>query len=673
MSATVFVCDCEGSCPIDRDTIETALTTRIEPTATSLCGRQFDRFRRRLADGGKVVVACAQQAPRFAEAAELAGFTGDMRFVDVRDRAGWSADGERAGAKMAALIAEAQVPIEPPRAITLASRGNLLVLGRNDIALDAARRLAGRMDVTLVFTQGEGILPPGRTDFPVFRAATLTATGAFGGFEARFSDLAAARPSSRRELRFEATAGAAVLQCDVILDLRGAAPLFPAPQKRDGYFNPDPADPVAIATALFDIADLLGEFEKPRYAEYDAATCAHARSGVVGCTRCMDACPTGAITPADEAIALDAGICAGCGQCGAVCPTGAVTYAVPRPADLLKRLKTLLDTYQRAGGRRPVLLVHDGDHGADMITTLARHTRGLPANLLPLAVNAVTQTGLEILLAARAFGAAQTLLLVAPRQAGETAPLAETIALANHILRALGHGEDINEMLNEPDPDALAALLQDRAANAVTGPRMLPFEPSGDKRSLLTLALSALHAAAPEPVERIELARGAPFGTVEIDVERCTLCLACVGACPVNALRDNPDFPRLSFLERACVQCGLCARTCPEGVIELVPRLDFTGEAQRPRVIKEDSPFECIRCGQPFGSRATIEAVVARMATHAMFRGDAEIARLRMCADCRVIDMAEAGDDPLAGGARPRTRTTDDYLRARNGNGSDAK
>ena len=43
----------------------------------------------------------------------------------------------------------------------------------------------------------------------------------------------------------------------------------------------------------------------------------------------------------------------------------------------------------------------------------------------------------------------------------------------------------------------------------------------------------------------------------------------------------------------------------------------------------------------------------------------AALRRIQMCADCRVIDLAESGDDPFAGPPRPLTRTTEDYLRER--------
>jgi formate hydrogenlyase subunit 6/NADH:ubiquinone oxidoreductase subunit I len=73
---------------------------------------------------------------------------------------------------------------------------------------------------------------------------------------------------------------------------------------------------------------------------------------------------------------------------------------------------------------------------------------------------------------------------------------------------------------------------------------------------------------------------------------------------PEAALADNPDRPQLRFIEKNCVQCGLCASTCPEQAIVLEPRLllqDGLKARKAPRVLNEVDPFCCIRCGKPFG------------------------------------------------------------------------
>src|SRR6202035_1515720 len=146
--------------------------------------------------------------------------------------------------------------------------------------------------------------------------------------------------------------------------------------------------------------DLVGTFGKPRYVSFSAELCAHSRSRIVGCTRCLDLCPTGAIAPAGDHVAIDALICAGCGQCAAVCPTGAASYALPPADTLVRKLRAMLTAYREAGGARAIILIHDEPHGAALIDALARHGDGLPAQVLPLAVNEVTQVGLEAVAAA---------------------------------------------------------------------------------------------------------------------------------------------------------------------------------------------------------------------------------------------------------------------------------
>jgi ferredoxin len=162
------------------------------------------------------------------------------------------------------------------------------------------------------------------------------------------------------------------------------------------------------------------------------------------------------------------------------------------------------------------------------------------------------------------------------------------------------------------------------------------------------------------------LPAGAPYGGLKVDVEACTLCMACVSACPADALLDNPERPQLRFIEAACVQCGLCRNTCPETAIALDPRFDPAAPMQ-PIVVKEEAPFECIRCGKPFASPSTIRRITERLAgKHWMFETDARVQLIQMCDDCRLQAQAEmsAADNPFAAHPRPRIRTTDDYLEA---------
>src|SRR5205085_199193 len=334
-------------------------------------------------------------------------------------------------------------------------------------------------------------------------------------------------------------------------------------------------------------------------------------------------------------------------QCAAVCPTGAASYALP-PADaLMRKLRALLTTYRAAGGRQPVVLLHDEPHGTPLIDALARFGDGLPANVLPLAVNEVTQVGLEAIVAALAYGASALRLLLRAKPRHDTGGLMATLALAEPILAGLGCGSGRAATIETDDPDALGAALRAIVA-AEPVPRPASFLPAGEKRDVLRLALRELHRAAPAPVDMIALPAGAPFGAVELNAEGCTLCLACVSACPTGALLDDPEKPQLKFSEAACVQCGLCQATCPEKVIRLVPQLDFRASIAPAGVLKEEEPFHCIRCGKPFGTKSTIERITVKLAEeHWMFANSpGRIEILKMCDDCRVIAVTKESFDP---------------------------
>lgn len=675
---TLLACTCRGTMPLEADGLARACGASADgPMAHELCRAEIGRFRDALArtreEGSELLVACTQEAPTFRRVQDEDAPEGDgagSRFFNIRETAGWSSEAGQALPKIAALIAEAThwadpAPAPPP--VSLRSEGVTVIYGRDDRAVEAAEQLKDRLDLTVIVTGGADLAPPRFAEFPVVRGTITRAKGYLGAFELGVDGFAQALPSSRRVLEFGPARDGATSRCDLILDLSGGQPLFPAHEHRDGYVRASPDDPVAVQKALLAASDLVGTFSKPRYVALDPGRCAHMRSNKVGCTRCLGVCPTGAITPAGDHVAIDPYVCAGCGTCAAVCPDAAITYTAQtaeRAAEYTAgRLRTLLSAYRRAGGGDdPVLLVHDERHGAPLIEMLARHGDGLPARVIP--VPASGEPGLDFYATAFAFGAAEIRTLVGRREQARRDAVAREAALAGTVMAALGYGEGRLDAVVADDPfelaDALAALPRR------PGPRPAAYLPIGDKPALTRQALDALHEAAPTPLDAVSLPAGAPIGRVHVDAPGCTLCLSCVSACPTSALRDGGDErPMLKFVEDACIQCGLCRSTCPENVVSLEPRALFGPARLAPVVLKEEEPAICIRCATPFGTKASIERVIGQLAgRHWMFKDPALVDRIRMCADCRVVAQARSGLDPYAGPPRPVARTADDYRTA---------
>ncbi len=616
---------------------------------TSLCTTQLANAAT-LIEQGNAVIACRQEQALFEELADEIGAK-PPEFVDIRNRAGWAENGGKSGPKMAALIAESQLPQPEQKTFDITSYGQCLITGPSEIALAAASQLAESLSVTVLLdTQSDAPLSP---DFDIIIGRLKSATGTLSNFKVRLDALQIPTPGGRGETRFSEPKDGAISHCEIILDLSGNTALFSTPDKRDGYLRADPRVPAQVSDAVFKAAQMTGTFEKPLYVAVANHICAHSRAQITGCSNCINACLTGAITPDGDHVTIDPMICAGCGACAALCPSGAITFEAPPTSFLIKRIETLAQTYLAAGGKSPRLLVCDETHGAEMIALSARYGRGLPSDVIPLEISALTTFGHAEMLAALALGFVAVDLLLSPKT--ESDPLEHERALAQAIAKTASI-----RMLDITDPDALSDALY---GQKTTHKAPDPILPIGDRRQITRLAATALNGKSETP---ILLPQGAPYGKVNVDQDACTLCLSCVSLCPSGAIMDNPDAPQLKFQEDACLQCGLCTRACPENAITLQPQLNLSDSALSQVVLNEEAPFACISCGSLFGVKSTIDKIIEKLeGKHPMFAESDSGKLIQMCDKCRVETHYHATDNPFQSKTRPPTRTTADYLKRR--------
>lgn len=513
-----------------------------------------------------------------------------------------------------ALAAIAAYPAPSPvPAVEYRSAGRVLVIGDTPQALRVASALADTLPVSVLLTGSAEGAPD--ISLPVFYGEIESITGWLGEFKVVW------------------TGGSGSF--DLVLNLTGNR-YFTMHQPPQGYFAPD--DTKALKQAMAEILDGVGEFEKPKFFFYHDKTCVHSRSRLQGCDRCIEVCSTGAISAQGDHVRVEPRLCMGCGACATVCPSGAMQYNFPSVSYWGGKLKAALEAYHRTGGTDASLLLHNPTDGAALVQASA-----LSANVIPLEVFHVASIGLDWLLGALALGARRVVILTGGGEAPQyLTALRKQMALGADILRGLGYGEGHFSLVETAD---LSSLLQARATEPQGSVpwQQAAFHLLNDKRTTLEFCIEHFVQHAPVAVPGvIALSEGAPFGTVEVNGETCTLCMSCVATCPAAALQDGAGTPQLKFIEKNCIQCGLCKNACPEDAIRLQPRLLMSPAAKQARVLHEDQPFPCVRCGKPFATALMVGAMLHKLAGHSMFTTPEARHRLQMCGDCRVRDLMEA-------------------------------
>ena len=668
----VLICNCEKTMDIDGNQLSKACKAdTLCKVGNNLCGSEIDFVIKELKEAQEndknLLIACTQENQTFQKIAEENNLPAPTTF-NIREYAGWSKEGKKSIPKISSLINSAFENIKQTPSLTLESSGRCFVyVDHNkgdtsvEIAADLCKKLANHLGVTLMISNFKNDLILEPSNYKITKGNIKNAQGYFTQFKLEINDFSESLASSKSKVEFGDFFNKVDTDCDLIVDLTENTPMFTGDHKRDGYFRASCNSPSELFDVFTKTIEMIGQFEKPIYVNFDENLCAHSRNGITGCTKCLDVCPAGAIQTSGDIISVDPGICGGCGFCGSVCPSGAIQTDYPSLDITLGSLSKLQNHFVQAGGKNPSLILFDGSFGKEMISLISRYGNGLPANLIPYEMHSVGRVGHDLLVSSIALGFKKIFILIDPKNSEEFNFLPKQVEITNSLLSGIGNNiNDSISIIEENDPELVEKQIYDVSQYTKIKPSF--FIPLGAPRGILRAGIQGLSKSNNNKNNMIELPEGSPYGKVDVNLETCTICLSCVSACPAGALQDNPDAPQLLFREDACLQCGICVATCPESAISLVPQFNLSDEAMSAEVIIEDTPFDCIECGKTFGTTKSIEKIIDKLSSHSMFQDEGRSKILKMCEDCRVGVMFTQKDKMLDVKDRPNPRTTDDYL-----------
>ena len=174
--AQKFVCNCNGTMPLDAK----ALGVTVHQ---SLCRQEVGSFLKGLESADSLIVACTQEASIFNELATQSEkpLVAPLKFVNIREVAGWTQEAKTSGPKIAALLALGEMPeAEAVPVVNYESQGRLLIIGPGSQAIPWAQKLLESLEVSVLFTEPSEL--PLLRDYPIYSGVVTKLDGYLGNF-----------------------------------------------------------------------------------------------------------------------------------------------------------------------------------------------------------------------------------------------------------------------------------------------------------------------------------------------------------------------------------------------------------------------------------------------------------------------------------------------------------
>ena len=319
---------------------------------------------------------------------------------------------------------------------------------------------------------------------------------------------------------------------------------------------------------------VLDALESP-YLQVFPIRCIEVRNRNARCGACAQACPTGALTVAEDGmIASDATKCTGCGACATACPTCALVAEGPDDRELLE------------------CCVHAGSANEDRVvvasTAALDHFFGHYDPEKVVEVAALARFDESMLVTLAACGAQSvTFVDAAEAHKGDEALIAQVVKGTDELLEAWGATLEMAISAKLP-AEVMCEGFVDEGTRPKTRHERSSLDLQVDPEAYKPMKLDA-HGKLPQqvPSRRGRLLRtldslGKPadvsvntrlWGHVTLDTTHCQSCRLCTVFCPTGALvkydEDGGKSIGIIHTPAKCVKCRCCETACPKHAITL--------------------------------------------------------------------------------------------------------
>jgi ferredoxin len=409
----------------------------------------------------------------------------------------------------------------------------------------------------------------------------------------------------------------AIVEADQIVFYDNSGDL---PKKR-GFIDADTLSDEEIISSL---KENMGICNYENSISYNSSICQHHLRREDICGKCTEACQTSAIVKdSNKRELIFSHIdCNGCGECISVCPSGSLDFTkLPHLAFL---------QISRMYKNKIALIIPE-----TMQESICTLDIKLPKNILPLVLPNIDFLHEAHLITLLQECGAQAILYSDKLFTG----VKNAIYLLNEIYKAKYKKKALFVASNEEE--LKKALLE---ACFIPNSVYDINEEGMRKREIFSARLSYITGNEDLGVVRTnsvpdEIVR---YGYVKVDESRCTLCLSCVGACNVGALKSYEEDFSLRLDNSVCTTCKYCELTCPEKCIEVVRgELPLNKKWFTMHTVAKDEPCYCAVCKKPYATKRSVEKI-ANMLKTLFISDEAKLKTLYCCADCKAKVMIEA-------------------------------